>query len=117
MQEPIAITALSTLSSLGKNPAEVWESYLQPNHNLKLQSFGSHSEFVAPLSDENAKLIEQLRKSDSKYKSLDTSVLMAIWISRQAIAKANWKEKSDFGINIGSSRGATTLFENHLARL
>ena len=113
MQEPIAITALSTLSSLGKNPAEVWESYLQPNHNLKLQSFGSHSEFVAPLSDENAKLIEQLRKSDSKYKSLDTSVLMAIWISRQAIRQANWSSKSDFGINIGSSRGATHLFENH----
>lgn len=113
MQEPIAITALSTLSSLGKNPAEVWESYLQPNHNLQLQSFGNHSEFVAPLSDENAELIEQLRKSDSKYKSLDTSVLMAIWTSRQAIAQSNWKDKSDFGINIGSSRGATTLFESH----
>lgn len=113
MQEPIAITALSTLSSLGKNPAEVWESYLQPNHNLQLQSFGNYSEFVAPLSDENAELIEHLRKSDSKYKSLDSSVLMAIWTSRQAIAQANWKEKRDFGINIGSSRGATTLFENH----
>ncbi len=113
MQEPIAITALSTLSSLGKNPTEVWESYLEPNHNLKLQSFGNHSEFVAALSDESAKLIEQLHKSNSKYKSLDTSVLMAIWTSRQAIAQANWKDKSDFGINIGSSRGATTLFESH----
>ena len=113
LQEPIAITALSTLSSLGKNPTEVWESYLQPNHNLQLQSFGTISEYAAPLSAENAELIEQLCKSDSKYKSLDRSVLMAIWTSRQAIKQANWKEKSDFGINIGSSRGATSLFESH----
>lgn len=113
MQEPIAITALSTLSSLGKNAKEVWESYLRSSHNLKLKSFGNHSEFAAPLSDENAEFIEQIRKSDSKYKSLDTSVLMAIWASRQAIQQANWKNKSDFGINIGSSRGATSLFESH----
>ena len=113
MQEPIAITALSTLSPLGKNPKEVWESYLQPTHHLKLQTFGNQSEFAASLSAENKELIAQLRNSDSKYKSLDPSVLMAIWTSRQAVQQANWKDKSDFGINIGSSRGATSLFESH----
>ena len=113
MQEPIAITALSTLSPLGKNPKEVWESYLQPTHHLQLQSFGNQSEFAASLSAENKELIAQLRNSDSKYKSLDPSVLMAIWTSRQAIAQAKWENKSDFGINIGSSRGATSLFESH----
>ena len=113
MQEPIAITALSTLSPLGKNPKEVWESYLQPTHHLQLQSFGNQSEFAASLSAENKELIAQLRNSDSKYKSLDPSVLMAIWTSRQAVLQANWKDKSDFGINIGSSRGATSLFESH----
>ena len=113
MQEPIAITALSTLSSLGTNTKEVWENYLQPNHFLQLNPFGATVEFAAPLSIENKQVMEQLRKSDSKYKALDTSVLMAIWTSRQAIKQANWNHKSDFGINIGSSRGATSLFESH----
>jgi 3-oxoacyl-(acyl-carrier-protein) synthase len=33
--------------------------------------------------------------------------------SRKAIAKAGWSKQDVFGINIGSSRGATDLFENH----
>jgi 3-oxoacyl-(acyl-carrier-protein) synthase len=113
LQEPIAITALSSLSSLGTNSKDVWENYLRPNHFFELKSFGTTAEFAAPLSSENKNLMEQLRNSDSKYKSLDPSVLMAIWTSRQAVQQANWKDKSDFGINIGSSRGATSLFESH----
>ena len=113
LQEPIAITALSSLSSLGKNSTEVWNKYLQPNHFLQLQSFGNAVEFAAPLSLQASQLIAEIRNSDSKYKSLDPSVLMAIWTSRQAVKQANWQDKSDFGINFGSSRGATTLFESH----
>ncbi len=113
LQEPIAITALSSLSPLGNNSKEVWDNYLQPHHFIQTKSFGTTSEFAAPLSPENKLLLEQLRQSDAKYKSLDPSVLMAIWTSRQAIQQANWKNKSDFGINIGSSRGATSLFESH----
>ncbi|WP_396178370.1 beta-ketoacyl synthase N-terminal-like domain-containing protein [Flavobacterium sp.] len=113
LQEPIAITALSSLSSLGKNSTEVWNNYLQPNHFLQLQSFGNAVEFAAPLSLQASQLIAEIRNSDSKYKSLDPSVLMAIWTSRQAVKQANWQDKSDFGINFGSSRGATTLFESH----
>ncbi|CAM4079320.1 beta-ketoacyl synthase N-terminal-like domain-containing protein [Flavobacterium antarcticum] len=113
MQEPIAITALSTLSPLGTNPEEIWQNYLRPDHFLELKLFGTELEFIAPLSLESKKLVSQIAKSDSKYKSLDPSVLMAIWTSRKAVEQANWNEKSDFGINIGSSRGATTLFEQH----
>ena len=113
MQEPIAITALSSLSSIGTNPAEVWHNYKQPIHFLQLKTFGNLTKFVAPLAAEGKLLVDEIRLSDSKYKALDPSVLMAIWTSRQAIAQANWKNKSDFGINIGSSRGATTLFENY----
>lgn len=113
MQEPIAITALSTLSSLGKNATEVWENYKQSHHFLQLQPFGTTSEFAAPLSVEGKKIVDAIPLSDSKYKALDPSVWMAIWTSRQAIEQAQWQDKSDFGINIGSSRGATSLFESH----
>ena len=89
MQEPIAITALSTLSPLGTNPEEVWQNYLRPNHFLELKLFGTELEFIAPLPLESKKLVSQIAKSDSKYKSLDPSVLMAIWTSRKAVEQAN----------------------------
>jgi 3-oxoacyl-(acyl-carrier-protein) synthase len=39
--------------------------------------------------------------------------LYAIAASRKAIQNAGWKPNDIFGINIGSSRGATDLFEKH----
>ena len=113
MQQPIAITALSTLSPLGSTAEEVWQNYNNPSPLFQLVPFGNTLEYVAPLSTASKKVLKEIAKRDSKYKSLDPSVLMAIHTSRQALIQANWKEKTDFGINIGSSRGATTLFENH----
>jgi 3-oxoacyl-(acyl-carrier-protein) synthase len=40
---------------------------------------------------------------------------MAIAASRKAIVQSGWKANDIFGINIGSSRGATILFEKHYA--
>ena len=58
------------------------------------------------------KIITELKNSDSKYKNLDNSVLFAIVASRKAVEKTAWNSQN-FGINIGSSRGATALFEKH----
>lgn len=63
----------------------------------------------AELKDE----LSKLRSRSSKYRDLDDSVLYAIYTSRKVIAEAEWGEGSDFGVNIGSSRGATTLFEKY----
>ena len=68
---------------------------------------------VAPLDSDAIAVLVALRKSDHKYKFLDDSVLMAIAASRVAIAQAGWGKDAEFGINIGSSRGATSLFEKH----
>ena len=39
--------------------------------------------------------------------------MLSILVARQAIKNAEWKAGDDFGINLGSSRGATQLFEKH----
>jgi len=39
---------------------------------------------------------------------------MAIYAARQAVAAAGWQQETDIGVNIGSSRGATGLFEEYL---
>lgn len=113
MQKPISITAITSISPLGVSEKEVWKSYLKPHHYLNPKTFFDKSVWVANLSDEAKKEIVLLRNSDSKYKTLDDTVLYAIYASRQAIASAGWKAQDNFGINIGSSRGATTLFENY----
>ena len=79
----------------------------------KENSFGETAEWVAPLPKETKKEMELLRKSDAKYKNLDNSVLYAMYASRKAIHDAGWENDSNFGINIGSSRGATSLFEKY----
>lgn len=113
MQQPISITAISSISSLGKSLIEAWESYLTNSHCLSTKVFSEENIVVAELPKEAKKAIEALKQSDNKYKSLDNSVLYAIYASRQAIKQANWNASDNFGINIGSSRGATELFERY----
>ena len=112
MKTPIAITSIASFSALGKTTNEVWTEYLNPRTLILEKKIGEHLNFVAPLSDDLIKEVQLLRNSESKYKSLDNSVIYAILASREAVKNAGWND-SEFGVNIGSSRGATELFEKH----
>ncbi|AOW20922.1 beta-ketoacyl synthase N-terminal-like domain-containing protein [Urechidicola croceus] len=109
MQNSISITSIASVSPLGSQYEYIWQRYLDNKHLFVKNKLNV---LIAPLSDEVSEEIEKLRLSDNKYKSLDKSVLMAIYASRKAVKKANWSD-GDFGINIGSSRGATALFEKY----
>ncbi|TYA52137.1 beta-ketoacyl synthase N-terminal-like domain-containing protein [Formosa maritima] len=109
MIHPISITSLSSLSPLGKSSEEIWQAYKNNQHYFSTK----YDNLVAEIPQEAKKEIKKLRASDSKYKALDDTVLLAIYTSRQAVKQAGWNPSDNFGINIGSSRGATALFENH----
>ncbi len=109
----IAITAFSSISPLGNNADQVWEKYLDKNHCFTKQFLDQQETSVAALDTESKQIIAEIRESDIKYKFLDDSVLFALAASRKAIEKAGWNLNDVFGINIGSSRGATDLFEKH----
>lgn len=113
LKTKIAITSLASVSPLGKNPEAIWNNYLSPKTLISTQDFNGKSQFVAMIPVEIRTAIDNLRKEDIKYKALDETVLLAILASRQAIATAGWQQGDDFGINIGSSRGATQLFEKY----
>jgi 3-oxoacyl-(acyl-carrier-protein) synthase len=113
MKQKIAITSISSISPLGNNPNEIWQNYLSDKTLISIKEFNGKSQFIAQIPSEIRNEIEVLRKSEIKYKSLDETVLFAIYVSRQAIKNAGWKMGDNFGINIGSSRGATQLFEKH----
>ena len=110
--QPIYITALSSISPLGTSLKETWENYKRPDHFLQQKNYGNVIAWGSSLAEEAQQKIEELKNSDSKYKNLDPSVLYAIYASRGAIGQAGWKD-DNFGVNIGSSRGATGLFEKY----
>ncbi|KGO83696.1 beta-ketoacyl synthase [Flavobacterium cauense R2A-7] len=112
MLKSIAITALASFSSLGNQPESIWNEYLKSTTAVKERQIGAYHLPVASLPASLQQMVADLKASDHKYKSLDHSVLYAMLASRMAVEQAGWTAKDVFGINIGSSRGATELFEN-----
>ena len=113
MKQKIAITSLASISPLGNTPDAIWQQYLSDTTLISTKEFNGNQQCVATIPVEIRNEIEALKQSDVKYKALDETVLLALLVSRQAIDNAGWKTGDEFGINIGSSRGATQLFEKY----
>ena len=113
MSQTISITSIASISPLGNDSKIIWNNYQNSNTCFQSRYLDQKETWVATLDDNSKTQVAALRASDSKYNFLDNSVLYAMLASRQAIAKAGWTNKDSFGINIGSSRGATDLFEHH----
>ena len=113
MAQPITIKSIASISPLGNNKEDIWASYQHENHLFKKVTFGDRPAWVGSLSESGRLEIEMLRNSNSKYQNLDDSVLYGIFSARRAVAYAGWGENENFGVNIGSSRGATGLFEKY----
>ena len=111
--QKISITAFSSVSPLGNNADAVWKKYLEEKHCFSKQFLDQQETSVAALEAESKQIVAEVRESDIKYKFLDDSVLFALAASRKAVEQAGWSKDDVFGINIGSSRGATDLFEKH----
>ncbi|MEM6686239.1 MAG: beta-ketoacyl synthase N-terminal-like domain-containing protein [Bacteroidota bacterium] len=113
MHDCISITGLGSVSPLGYTQAEIWKQYTRNAHCFQQETIQHKKIDTAPLSTAAVAAIDELKNSNAKYKNLDNSVLYAILASRIATENAGWQTDSNFGINIGSSRGATTLFEKY----
>lgn len=113
MSQIISITAIASISSLGNSSESIWKNYLSEKPCFSTQFLDHQNTAVAALDADSKAEADALQQSDIKYKSLDQSVLFAMVASRKAIEKAGWIKGAEFGINIGSSRGATDLFEKH----
>ncbi len=94
--------SISTLS-----PDRPWESYLI--HKSFIQQ--EKTIYKGTLHPENISALDLLKNENPLYKELDPSVWLAILSARKTLQ--NYTPKGLLGINIGSSRGATTLFEDH----
>lgn len=113
MIAPISITAFASMSALGSTPEAIWKAYLDTKHRISTKLINDVETFIANISYEDEQLLQEIKASDNKYKNLDKTVLFAIFSARKAIQNAGWKNTDNFGINFGSSRGATQLFEKY----
>ncbi len=114
MKEVIAITGIGSISPLGSNSGMVWNNYLnRSNHCIAIQSHSEIETAVGALSSASETILEEVRSSTNHYKDVDKTVLMGLYAGRQAMLEADWKHADHFGINMGSSRGATELFEKY----
>ena len=111
MIEKVSISGMASLSALGSERSQVWESYLGSKALIRSRSFGPFDALVSQLADEEWSGVNRLRE-DKNYRELDPSVLLAIEVSRKAISQVDWSDR-DFGVNLGSSRGSTHLFERY----
>ena len=111
MNERISIVSMASVSALGDSEAQIWQRYIEGKSLISCRDFDKFSALVSGVPETCLTEIEQL-KAIKNYKDLDPSVLMAIYISRKALAHTDWHQK-EFGVNIGSSRGATHLFEKY----
>jgi len=113
LKEPIAIQSIASISPLGMSLDASWKAYQDKRHFITTAKIGDTSQWVARLPELARNEIAILRASDTKYLNLDASVLYAIFVSRKAIVEAGWQANKNIGVNFGSSRGATTLFEKY----
>lgn len=114
----IVIRGCGAISPLGYDDASISKGYLSGKPAFTSIEHAGNTTPVAPLSADAEHRLQELVASDPNYRHLDRSVLMAIYTAKQAAEQAGWlinKQGSnhDLAVNIGSSRGATGLFEQH----
>ncbi|MFC7000099.1 beta-ketoacyl synthase N-terminal-like domain-containing protein [Rufibacter roseus] len=112
-QEWIVIRGVGSVSGIGCTPEEIRQAYLQNKPAFTTLPHLDETTPVSPLSPSAEISLQALLQEESAYATVDRSVQLAILAARQAVAAAGWKseELEATGINIGSSRGATSLFE------
>ena len=111
--QPILIIAKASVSALGHERERIWAQFQSKESALTICCFNDRDTPTGKLNAETEKKLLQLRQENNHYRRLDKSVLLGIMAGRQALSESHWNNLSEVGINMGSSRGATQLFEKY----
>jgi len=115
LQTPISISGFASVSALGISSTTIWQHYVDGQALFNKKKIDGHDILGAFVSSEVDEGLQQLRDSNASYKNLDRSVLLAILAAKRAF-DGRLMPQENIGINIGSSRGATELFEKYHAQ-
>lgn len=112
LKQPVFINSIASISALGTTSHEIWNNYLHENSLFQKMDANQKYYWVSKFSERETEQLNEIMTSDSKYKHLDKSVVMAILVARKCFENSDFSDKN-IGVNFGSSRGATTLFEKY----
>ena len=104
----LVISGWAGLSAIGMGEAEVLGGYLEPATCIDVDATtgAPKAAVTAGIEDD----LGELQKHHT-YRNLDRSTQLAILCGRKLMDGLSWKGEQSVGINIGSSRGATSLLE------
>lgn len=111
MRSRIGILAWGSLSPLGDQPKDIWSKYLDPK--ITLSRTEASETWVGSLSAQAASNVDALKAIGKPYTKLDRTVLLAQIAAEKAMSSFGGNRQGKWGINIGSSRGATEKFETY----
>jgi len=111
--ELIAITGCGSVSPLGIDWTAIYSKYLSEETCLVNRPFNNKMYPVASLPKVAEEQLIKLIFDNPKCKQVDKTVLMAMKAAKQAFDESGWKSTPGkiTGVNFGSSRGSTALYE------
>jgi 3-oxoacyl-(acyl-carrier-protein) synthase len=112
LKDPISISGFASVSALGADQTTVWDNYNSGQAFFSAFDHQNDSVLVSKISKKLETNLQAIAQSDPNYKRLDRSVLLAIMAARQTVKSAGITT-ANVGVNLGSSRGATALFESY----
>lgn len=113
--ETIVISSYGAISALGHDQSSTLESYSRSDSKIESRDFEQGSRFCAALSPASDIALKNSLADIKRIDVLDRSVKLAIFAARQAISKLplNYLTGKRVLVALGSSRGATELFEKY----
>lgn len=100
LKHPVYLHSIASISALGITSAEIWANYLHENSLFQKLTANKKEYWVSKFSDKEITFLNTIISSDSKYKHLDKSVVMAILVARKCFENSNFSNKN-IGINLG----------------
>ena len=111
-RQVIKINNWQSVSALGSDFDSVLKSYQQNQSLFSVFKNSAESKLVSSLDSKHEQELSDLRSAHKNYSRLDRVVLLAQLAARKLMKNVELKSVEEIGINIGSSRGATGLWES-----
>ena len=90
MQKSIYVNSIASISALGSDSKEVWESI--NSEGPKFQTYKNSNIPVSALSETQNHQLEELSHHHKRYNTLDRTALMAIAVGRNLIkTRRDWR--------------------------
>lgn len=113
MAKQIVIRGLGAISPLGHDTQSVLHNMFSDKTCIKKIVNKNDSFWGATLSAEAEKALQEFIRFNKISRDQDRTVHLALFASHQAIRQTAWKDIKHLAVNIGSSRGATGVWESH----